>query len=692
MASLLRSCRIALYALVFFWLHLGATCDNSTLTVDSTVLVFARDSGAAGVATGPLNGYGIPHQVVVVPQTGVTLPALTSSATQGNFGLVVIISAVTYDYGPDGGWRSALTAAQQTELRDYVKNFGVRLVQLDVYPGPDYGATALGGCCGGEEQLFKLSDNSDFPTAGLKVGATLSSTGLWHYPASITDTATTKAFLQFEPNSQFSTSTVAGVINNFADGLQQMAFFTSFGTWSQSSTFMAHAWIHWGLRGLYPGFRRVLLSAQIDDVFLSTGIYDQNQRPFRVRPADMQAHVSWTADVNSRMNAGSNFFIELGHNGNGNIIQGAELQGNKTACAEPIYYDFPPATPLEFQKPLGTGKDLWPTTPSTFNWPAACLDLDPLKQWIATPANRDAFGHVTHTFTHLPLNNATYSDCRKEITFNQAWMAQIGIAASPRFSGKGIIPPQITGLHNGDCLRAWVDSGLTNAVGDNTRPPLRNSANDYWPLHTTVADNGYDGYTIVPRWASNIYFNCDTTACTVLEWQQTASGVGDVDALLQLEKVTNTRYLLGLHQDPYMFHQANMRQTDVPSTTINGVSKQLSLLQVWVEVVTQEMTRLVNWPIITHKHDDIARDFERRFERDSCAPKLRLSVDGATKKVTGFDLVANGNTCTVPVPVTVPNPVVDTKGATTEKLGNDPTTLWVQMSGSSYSFQLSTAV
>ena len=430
----------------------------------------------------------------------------------------------------------------------------------------------------------------------------------------------------------------------------------------------------------------------VDDVFLSTGIYDQNQRPFRVRPADMQAHVSWTADVNSRMNAGSNFFIELGHNGNGNIIQGAELQGNKNACAEPIYYDFPPATPLEFQKPLGTGKDLWPTTPSTFNWPAACLDLDPLKQWIATPANRDAFGHVTHTFTHLPLNNATYSDCRKEITFNQAWMAQIGIAASPRFSGKGIIPPQITGLHNGDCLRAWVDSGLTNAVGDNTRPPLRNSANDYWPLRTTVADNGHDGYTIVPRWASNIYFNCDTTACTVLEWQQTASGVGDVDALLQLEKVTNTRYLLGLHQDPYMFHQANMRQTDVPSTTINGVSKQLSLLQVWVEVVTQEMTRLVNWPIITHKHDDIARDFERRFERDSCAPKLRLSVDGATKKVTGFDLVANGNTCTVPVPVTVPNPVVDTKGATTEKLGNDPTTLWVQMSGSSYSFQLSTAV
>lgn len=35
-------------------------------------------------------------------------------------------------------------------------------------------------------------------------------------------------------------------------------------------------------------------------------------------------------------------------------------------------------------------------------------------------ANRDAFGHISHTFTHEEQNNATYADVFKEISFNQA--------------------------------------------------------------------------------------------------------------------------------------------------------------------------------------------------------------------------------------------------------------------------------
>lgn len=76
------------------------------------------------------------------------------------------------------------------------------------------------------------------------------------------------------------------------------------------------------------------------------------------------------------------------------------------------------------------------------------------------------------------------------------------------------------------------------------------------------------------------------------EWVATASGSGDFNALLALEKATNTRHLLGLHHDPFMFHQANLRQTDVASITINGNTAQYSLFQAWVETVVQEMIRL----------------------------------------------------------------------------------------------------
>ena len=87
----------------------------------------------------------------------------------------------------------------------------------------------------------------------------------------------------------------------------------------------------------------------------------------------------------------------------------------------------------------------------------------------------DAFAHVSHTFTHEDENNATYFDVFNEISWNQAWLTQVGIAAASKFSASGIIPPAITGLHNGDALQAWATCGITNVVGDNTRPVLLNT-------------------------------------------------------------------------------------------------------------------------------------------------------------------------------------------------------------------------
>jgi hypothetical protein len=82
----------------------------------------------------------------------------------------------------------------------------------------------------------------------------------------------------------------------------------------------------------------------------------------------------------------------------------------------------------------------------------------------------------------------------------------VGLAAASKFS-TGLIPPAITGLHNGDALRAWNNRGITNVVGDNTRPVLLNPVNEYWPLITTVAGNGFAGMQVTPRWATNIYYN-----------------------------------------------------------------------------------------------------------------------------------------------------------------------------------------
>lgn len=102
------------------------------------------------------------------------------------------------------------------------------------------------------------------------------------------------------------------------------------------------------------------------------------------------------------------------------------------------------------------------------------MKKDPLFVWWQTPANLNAFAHISHTFSHEDQDNSTYFDVVREITWNKAWLDQSGISKATRFSSTGIIPPAITGMHNGDALKAWYEQGIVHVVGDNTRKPLLN--------------------------------------------------------------------------------------------------------------------------------------------------------------------------------------------------------------------------
>lgn len=65
----------------------------------------------------------------------------------------------------------------------------------------------------------------------------------------------------FAPNNNITTQSVAGVINRF-DNREQMAYFLDSGNWSETSAYLNHAWVQWGTRGLYQGYRRAHLGTQ----------------------------------------------------------------------------------------------------------------------------------------------------------------------------------------------------------------------------------------------------------------------------------------------------------------------------------------------------------------------------------------------------------------------------------------------
>lgn len=664
---------------------------NGEQIIDNTILVIATDNYNCETVTLGLDGYGIPHECLLVPKSGASLPTLTSSDTGGNYGGIVIVGEVGYQY--NDGWYSALISDQWDKLFDYQSTFGVRMVRLNVYPTTEFGVTTAipgAGCCDGIEQSIYFTDDSGFATANIKKDAGVSTEGLWHYPAVITNETIAKEIAAFEPAGDFTETTTAAIINDFGDR-KQMVFFISWAIqWSQTSNFLQHSYIHWMTRGLFLGKRKTYLSCQIDDVGLSTGIWTQD-REFRTRVADMEAHVVWQKDINSRLPTGSDFWLEMAHNGNGDFINATGQSGSEAFCDpdEAVYYQYPPDTALEFKKPLGTGTNLWEPKWVSYNWTEECAELDALSSWFMVPENRDAFGHLSHTFTHQEMNNATYHDANNEITFNQAWFAQTGIDQSKHFSPHSLVPPAITGLHNGDVIRAWMENGIYYVVGDNTRAPLKNPNSGFWAYISNVEDDGYAGLVVIPRYATTIYYNCDTMNCTLTEWVVTSAGVDDVDALIKDAKLTNTRYLLGLHGDPYMFHQANMRHVDMETFTVGSITKQMSLVEIWTEVVAQEMYRLTDWPIISLTQDNIAKYFLDRQTLDECNPQLSYSQNSGV--ISSVTVTTNGNVCDVPVPVTVPGSASGT-GAKADQVGNEPTIMWVTMSGSPATLQLGEGV
>jgi hypothetical protein len=119
-------------------------------------LVIARDSTSAiNSATLGLQGYGIPYEIVTVPQDGITnLPLLNSSATHGNYGGIVTVSEVGYNYGDQ--YYSALTRRQ----------WNVRMVRLDVFPTADFGVSSNGGNL--DDEPVSFTNVTGFSAANLK--------------------------------------------------------------------------------------------------------------------------------------------------------------------------------------------------------------------------------------------------------------------------------------------------------------------------------------------------------------------------------------------------------------------------------------------------------------------------------------------------------------------------------------------
>ncbi|KAI9096204.1 hypothetical protein DFS34DRAFT_650923 [Phlyctochytrium arcticum] len=644
---------------------------------EQRALLLATDAADIEAPRISLTSYGIPFDIVRVPAAGITGNLTLEEATSGMYSMIIVQPGqLQYNYA--GLWKSALTDAQWTQLASYQVKHKVRLITLDDSPQASHGTAIANptvfGCCGqGVTQNLKVQLTPELALSGLVNGASVSTSGLYHYPVTVTNTTTTTAFALLDPSSDgaFPTQTAVGVIINFPGGRQQMSFYMGFGWWSTTSMLLGHLYVSWGSQQMYQGFRRIYLSLQVDDVFLSTDV--STTLNYRMTPADVNGIVAWQKSLNSRLSAGSNVRLLLAYNGNGVVALTSPTLDPNLPENEPAY---------SLVKPLGSGKNMWPANAARLK---TFTDLTMRKDalytsLLKTTATRDAFFWCSHTYTHEALDNATRYDVDNELGFN-IYFAQIsGLSDSAGHSKKSMVTPQITGVHNGDALQSLVANGITSIVGDTTRTDCTNTTFPYHPWVSTKASSNYIGYNVIPRHATVIYFNCSTPDQDILLYNnmyRAVQGDKNFDYLIEYEVERVNSLLMQLRQDGYMFHQANLRNADLPSVTMKfgGATGKFGLLQQWTESVVGRFRQLVNWPIISPHMDDHTQAFLDRVKRDFCDATVMAVKNGT--HATGFRVSAT-RSCTVPV--TVPGPVVKDGSNTDckfEQLGVDPLTVWV---------------
>ncbi|KAI8801161.1 hypothetical protein BJ742DRAFT_859460 [Cladochytrium replicatum] len=690
--------------------------DNGNTLLRLRALILRTTSGGHEAAEYIFRAYGFPFDTLLIPSDFAVsgtfdliekVPLKTGgSITRGKYSLIVLSDGkLAYDHG--GTFKSALSDAQWSFLYAYEVRYGVRQISLNDYPSISYHGivtyNGLGaGCCAGEQELYFNVTNAPLNLAGIKIsGPRLSTNGLWHYPSTIVDKAKALPIAHFAKNDIYTEDTVAASLISQADGRQEMSFFIAFGAWSQTSLLLSHMWFNWGTRGVYQGFRRVHLGLHIDDVFLSTGAPQGTVDPptstrfgegfyangdksleYRLATSDVDALIAWQNDLNTRLPTGSDIRLEFAFNLNGAVlISQPNLSTKIDFSGESL-----PNRDLNFKKPLGTGVTRWPNPiPLNVGLKKGTLKNDPLFAYFAGNLDKlSQFFWVSHTFTHEELDTCTIYDVRNELKYNNDGAKLLGLSNKSFYSTRTLVTPQITGIFNGDALAAMKEIGILGVVGDNSRQNLANPKGHWFPLYTTVDTSNFDGAVVIPRSPTEVYFSCSTPEQNQKVYDsmytQHYGGPSNYSANMKREAERALYKFLSLHQDPYMFHQANLR-TSLPAVTIGTQTGNFSLVQQWTEYVIQRMEATVSWPVTSLKLDDLLDVYLARDKRESCGMNTTLILSPKAETLQ-YIVVESSASCTGALTVPLPRSGIKVDPLLTdyvikEQLGDEPLVVWM---------------
>lgn len=517
----------------------AALANTST---DLAVLVVAATTNDAALPAirQALDFLGTPYTVHVASAQPGTLTAEKLGTGLRGFYSSVMLTDGQLAYSPDGTtWTSALNATEWAALNQYEADFAVRQVNWSGYPTPDTGfnwPTAAFDTTGNAARgTWSAAARASFPY--LVTSNAFAVSNVWTYLATPLDSNTTVWLGDAQGNALIA-------VKQHADGREVLSLTFDNAPWLTHSTVLAHGLVTWANRGLFLGERHTYLSAQIDDVFLADEMWPTGE--FRQSAKDWQATIAWQNKFRTRT-LGRNFRYDMVFNGLGTV-------------------------PGQYEN-------------------------DDLTPYVRT--NKSMFKWISHTYTHLNLDNVDYATALSEITKNNQAASNLGL---PGYNKINMVTGQISGLRNAQFIKAAYDAGIRYLVSDTSIPSHR-------PASPNVGVPNFVDPRIlmIPRHANNLFFNVSTPAEWTDEYNHIYRAYWGRDLsyaeILDNQAELLLGFLLKGDVSPLMFHQPNLRD-------YNGLGN--TLLGDLLDAVANKYERLYNFPALSPTMNNLAVLLQQR--------------------------------------------------------------------------------
>jgi hypothetical protein len=579
----------------------NATAQNISLfkqPLNMKLLVLSADGKEPSFSaiTFFLDHLGIPYDAVVLTNT--PLPSL-NDATHGFYqGIVLATGNLSFNNG--ASWVSALSDAGRASLDTYQRDYGVRLVSYYTYPEARYGLAPSGdGALYTPTAPGKLSltpsGSKLFPY--LNPGNQLDVVNAYYYPSAAISgegETTTPILMLAGPGVDAQT---AGVTHVASDGRESLAITVDSSPYLMHSLALNYGIFNWVTKGVFVGQRKIYLTPQSDDYFLSSALFSntiEGCKPasFIVDPTSDPALTCPSARLGS-----TDLFNLVG------------WQRNWQANAQ--FKDFRLTHAFN-----GFGSTPAGSPPGS--------DALTANTWV----NKDEFYWLNHTWDHenldcyKPVANsgvcvpANYAQSLSELQQNMKLAASMGIP----FDTSSALTPSISGLSNLNFLQAAQASGIKYLVSDMSRP-------EWLPAlpNTGVRSLLNPSILYIPRRATSIFSNTkspetETVGSLTDEFNYfygpdgflRVGGPGGepffsanqtYEQIIDSESNTLLTYMLRGEWYPLMFHQSNL-------ISYYG---QKSLLSDLMDATLSKFARMSNLPVSSLAMSTIGQMMEDRM-------------------------------------------------------------------------------